>query len=376
LEEAKLNTPIPHNDIVKLVSVCLECNHFGFDGSIFFQKDGLPMGNRLSGVLAELFIQKVVDELNFSTLLGTPLFRYVDDLLIFGKNEEDAKLTLEKFNANGHGLKFTLELPNNGALPYLDFQVRVMPNGVPNFNFYRKPMRKEVSINAKSALPRKSIVNVVRSEVQRINNRCTDFEAAKRHNNQFLSTLVYNGHSSSAMRSIMFNNNKLRMSGPEFSEKFFLSIPFVNEKTSRLVRNSLSPLGVKILIAHKGSKLKDHLRDTKHEFKCKLANCRLNNHLCLRKGVVYQLKCQQCNEVYIGSSWRSLHIRVKEHHTQRQSVIYTHNLSCNGSVKVSILASDNNIQRMRLKEALIIKQAKPSLNTKDDVLGSHILFER
>jgi predicted GIY-YIG superfamily endonuclease len=370
-----LDTPIPHSDIVKLVSVCLNSNHFVFGNKTYYQKDGLPMGNRLSGVLAELFIQKVVDEITFSSLHRPPLFRYVDDLLIFGKDETDAKLTLDIFNSNGHGLKFTLELPVNGTLPYLDFRVGVSPNGEPNFNFYRKPMRKEISINAKSAFPKNSIENVIRSEIQRINNRCSDPHDAKVHKNLFLSTLIKNGHSPIAMKSLLRSPIKRRFNSEISSEKFFLSIPFINDKTDRLIRKSLAPLGVRILIAHKGKKLKNKLKDSNPELKCNMSNCKMKNHLCLRKGVVYHIQCQLCKANYIGSSWRHLHTRVKEHNTHKSSAVYTHNLSCNGTMCVSILANDNNIQRMRMKEAILIKQIKPSLNTKDDILGSHILFE-
>jgi hypothetical protein len=374
LMERGLQTPIPHSDIVRLISVCLSCNHFVFSNNIFYQKDGLPMGNRLSGILADIFIQKVVDELTCAMLPVPILYRYVDDLLVFGRDESDARTTLESFNSNCYGIKFSLELPVDGSLPYLDFSVKVSPEGEPCFSFFKKPMRKDVFLNASSAFPKKSVENVVRSEVERIVGRCSDPLVAEHHKNNFINVLEKNGHKPQLVRSWL-NKPVRRPKENTSNEKFFLSIPFVNEETDRKIRNSLAPLGVNVIIAHKGKKLKNQLGDSRCEQKCSMANCKLNNQLCMRKGVVYLLQCPICMANYIGSSWRHLHTRYKEHLTHKSSAVYAHNQTCIGTMSVSVLASDVNIQRMRVKEALLIKQIKPSLNTKDDLFGAHILFD-
>jgi hypothetical protein len=313
-----------------------------------------------------------VDETVSSFIIRPTLFRYVDDLLIFGKDESDARETLNMFNSNNHGIRFTLELPDQGVLPYLDFKVRVLPDGEPNFEFYRKPMRKEIFINASSAFPKRSMENVIRSEIHRINSRCSDVKAARKFRRQFVSTLVKNGHDPKTVNSLKEIRNR-SYQRTNFSDKFFLSVPFVNDETDYKIRKSLSALGVKIHIAHKGMKLKHHFKGKNTE-KCSMINCKLNSDLCMKKGVVYHMKCNVCNSDYIGSSWRHLHIRYKEHLTHKSSIIYVHNLSCNGTMSVSVLASDQNIQRMRLKEAILINERKPSLNTKNDLFGPHILF--
>ena len=50
---------------------------------------------------------------------------------------------------------------------------------------------------------------------------------------------------------------------------------------------------------------------------------------CKREGVVYQLKCQQCGDLYIGETSRPLHSRIKEHKTAytnktKTSTLYKH----------------------------------------------------
>ena len=58
------------------------------------------------------------------------------------------------------------------------------------------------------------------------------------------------------------------------------------------------------------------------ETDCGLASCRLKNRkLCLRSRVVYQVKCNTCSKIYVGSTIRPLHIRIKEHLYQKASII-------------------------------------------------------
>ena len=108
--------------------------------------------------------------------------------------------------------------------------------------------------------------------------------------------------------------------------------------------------------AHKGSQLKHIMAGKKRQTSCHPPNCKLKSPLCLVKGSVYLITCNQCGSSYIGSSWRHLHTRYYEHVTQRASPIYVHNTQCNGPIGAKVLSTDRNIQRMRIKEALAIKR--------------------
>ena len=130
------------------------------------------MGNRLSGILAELFIDKVVKEIRQNSNTYQPIFRYVDDILIFAKDENDANELCTSFNNNPYGIKFTLELPENLEIAYLDFKVKVDDDGVARFDFYRKPTRKDNFVNAHTTLSNRAIGNIIDNEWRRIPNRC------------------------------------------------------------------------------------------------------------------------------------------------------------------------------------------------------------
>jgi hypothetical protein len=369
---------LPVTDVVNLVAVCLSCNHFKHNNNLYFQRTGLPMGNRLSGILSELFMMKLQGEIYASLPFFIPAYRYVDDLLIFATGEEEANLIHSRFNSNPYGLKFTLELPVNRSIPFLDFKVKIN-DGCAEFDFYRKPQRKDIFVNAGSALPDQTFSNIVTNEWSRIKNRCSNAQRLEHHNKEFVNRLRRNGHNPNILRALENknkNHNALRMRSIQtVNDKFFLNIPFVSNNIEHKIKQSLKPLGVKIHIAHKGSQLKQVLNKNVKRNKCNMASCKLKSDLCLIKGAVYQIQCDLCKATYIGSSWRHLHTRFKEHISQKASPIYVHNSKCKGQLKIEVLTTDNNIQRMRIKEAVLIKEKKPSMNVKDDLFRSHILFE-
>jgi hypothetical protein len=370
---------ISADNIVSLVAECLNINHFKHNGTIFFQKQGLPMGNRLSGILAELFIEKIINETYQILNMDRPTYRYVDDLLIFTKNESDAQQIFTSFNDNPYGLKFTLELPENKEIAYLDFKLQIDNEGIAKFDFHRKPTRKDNFVNANTALPSRSIGNIIANERRRIKNRCSDNTKFLNHQHNFLNRLVRNEHKPNTIRFMERKTERNptinSSSNSQLEPKFYLSIPYISDQIEYKIKNALKGLGVSIQIAHKGTKLKHTITKSNQKMKCTMRGCSLKNNLCMVRGSVYDIRCNQCGDFYIGSSWRYLHTRFKEHLTQKASPIYTHNQRCKGQLTIKVLAVDENIQRMRIKEAILIKKLQPTLNGKEDLFKSHILFE-
>ena len=74
--------------------------------------------------------------------------------------------------------------------------------------------------------------------------------------------------------------------------------------------------------------------------------------------------------MYIGSTTRPLHVRIREHTvTGRGSTIHEHLLQCGrgvAKVNVSILATEKDEVNTRLREAVLIKKRLPQLNTQAD----------
>ena len=90
----------------------------------------------------------------------------------------------------------------------------------------------------------------------------------------------------------------------------------------------------------------------------------MNNEMCHIKKCVYQLKCTKCNEIYLGSTVRTLHIRVKEHLKDERSSVFEHSMKCKNDFEARAIAKARDNTSLRFKEALFIQQKKPSINAK------------
>ena len=86
--------------------------------------------------------------------------------------------------------------------------------------------------------------------------------------------------------------------------------------------------------------------------------------------MVYQLKCHGCGNLYVGSTFRRLHTRFHEEITRENETIYKHianNYTEYPTFSISIIDHDIDPINLRIREAIHIKQIKPTLNTKDEL---------
>lgn len=82
-------------------------------------------------------------------------------------------------------------------------------------------------------------------------------------------------------------------------------------------------------------------------------------------GVIYHIKCENCEGDYVGETARQLDTRLKEHMSRTSSAIFEHCDSKGHKIKpenTKILNTEDNFWKRKVKEAIEIKQRKPSLN--------------
>ena len=75
------------------------------------------------------------------------------------------------------------------------------------------------------------------------------------------------------------------------------------------------------------------------------------------KNLHYRLMCLNCNNFYIGSTIKPLHIRIKEHLNTGASSSHKNLIKCkdndnNFSIKIEAIA--RNVGNLRIREALLI----------------------
>jgi hypothetical protein len=217
--------------------------------------------------------------------------------------------------------------------------------------------------------------NFALNEWSRIKRRCNNARDIKASKNNFISKMIMNGYPSNLIKKwIKSSKNGASHNGRIEQEIFYLSVPFINDGINKLLKKSLSHLGLKIRLSHKSQRLISWLKPNfkKLNNKCSLANCKLNNKACSRTMVVYQCKCT-CGATYIGSTERQLHIRIKEHYSLHSSALFQHRLLCNGTLSTTILSNSRDLTDLRLREAILINSLHPSLNRKEEVQPFHLV---
>ena len=101
---------------------------------------------------------------------------------------------------------------------------------------------------------------------------------------------------------------------------------------------------------------------------CKIQNCPINDtKVCTQRGIIYEIKCEKCQEKYIGSTIRQLHIRVNEHLKSSNSSLNIHLRHChNTKVSVRTLSHDSDPINLRFRESMYIRKLKPTINAKNE----------
>jgi predicted GIY-YIG superfamily endonuclease len=228
-------------------------------------------------------------------------------------------------------------------------------------------------MNAQTALPTRTKTNIIVNEWQRISSRCQNYAEKKKQRNSFIQKLQSNGYIKIPQLSLSNSHNNPQRFVDD-RKVFYLNIPFINDAVDTGVRRCFKHLGYNIRISHKGTTINQLLNPTKkapptRNGLCSLRNCRVNNYLCYKSMVVYQAECNNCLKKYIGSTKKFLHLRVQEHFNHRDSNIYKHQSTCKGSWSFSIKCSSRALQDLRWMEAITIKQIRPELNKKEDMMS-------
>ena len=360
------------DDIEELLKCIISNFFFTYQGKMYRQKGGLPMGTSISGPLAILYM----DMLEKKFLLTSPTLsiyaRYVDDIFIITKSKEEADNIFHTINSIDHNINFTIEYPkDNKKLSLLDFTITIDHESA-DFEFYKKSAKKPLFVHHDSALPNQQKQNIISNEMTRITERCTKDSTKAAKLKQFDKLLQRNGYPENTTRK----HNSTRKHKKEKQQKqqhetHYLQLPYISDELNSRIINIFKKEGITVRISHRSYSIRNFLQKSKVTPECKMNNCKINNpKLCNRKNTVYQIKCNKCHQAYIGSTIRTLHTRNKEHHTCKQSSVYQHLRQCQQhhtwSTTTTIISSHPDPINLRFMESLFIKQRKPTINSQEE----------
>ena len=298
----KLVLPVTHDVFIKLIELCVLNTNFTVNGRFFRQKFGCAMGNPLSPVISNLYMEYF--ETRFLPTICNfrlPWYRYVDDILCLWPKNVDPHQFLGKLNSLVPSISFKIEEENNHTLPFLDTLI-INNNGQFKFKVYRKPTLVDSYIHYFSYHHIKIKMSVFSGMFLRALRVCDpeylDEEFKFIYN--LASKLCYPVDLIDrclVKAEKTFYNVDIKI---PFSVDNLLVLPFQQEFTSLVT--SLKHMNINVVFNYDNT------------IKSSLIKNSPNND----SGGVYIVPCKDCNDVYVGQTGKCLKDRIKQH---RQSVM-------------------------------------------------------
>ena len=372
---------LPRKVLEQLLRACTTESPFrGPDGLLYRQKEGVAMGSPLGPLFADFYMshieQKVLNDPNIAPHIYC---RYVDDVFVDARDVDHLKQIIEVMQQNSV-LRFTYELSVNNKIPFLDVLVH-NNEGCFATTVHRKATDAGRCLNARSECPDRYKRSVIRSFIRRAVKHCSSWSDLDVEFKRLKQILVNNGYSNTeideeirqyldkSVTSRTDSNGNAKKSIILYYRNHMSSAHKVDEKVIRGIINDCvictDPADkIKLVIYYKNRKTHNLI----------MKNNILNDGNKLkRSNVVYQFHCpyEDCrlhSVSYIGATTTSLSRRLtmhlrdgspKEHMHQHHNSTLTRKQLVENTI---IIASSNTPGRLRILEALHIREKTPVIN--------------
>lgn len=361
--DIQMYTHLEKNIFMEGLILCLKENYLMYDGIIYNQIKGLPMGAILSPLIANI----VMDDIFYRIIKPLELpfyYLYVDDSISAVKPDNIPKI-LELLNNYSNNIKFTVEIEKNGELPFLDTLIIRSGSNIIT-NIYKKPSKSNRMMNFDSYHPLPQKLSILYGEIARI-YRISHISFLHENIENFIKQCELNGYTKKMVEQM--NNKyivkqwkmKKKIKTPENNLKFRGSLTYVPGLTDIMVKLFRSE---GVLLAKRPVKPLSRL------YKDMMVRDVLSE-----SSVVYKINCKDCESFYIGQTGRLLRSRVIEHdksviNKKIISALTIHALDNDHGFdfeNVEILCRENDDFKRKMKESLhILKNREEVVNFKVD----------
>lgn len=359
LPTLNLDLPLPVSTFIKLIELCLTDNVFQSpNGSYYRQRFGLAMGNSLSAVLSNLFMEYFETEI-LPTIPDHPKtwFRYVDDIFSLWPEQTNFQSFFQNLNNAHPHIKFKVEWENNDCLPFLDTLI-TKRNDKLKFSVFRKPTNSNAYIHFFSVhddTVKKSTISTMFLRALRI----CDPEFLQDEIDQIFSIFKELSYPRWFIQQALLKARKVYYSARDNNVKNmskFVTLPY-NPNISEL-KNVCRNSGVEVAYNYPKTIGKQLI---------------VNKPKIDTEGFgVYAAKCMTCPKIYIGETGKSLKDRFYYHKRDvrvgnTSSSIFNHVAENNHRVDlehpVLLFKSQNAIER-KIVESTLIKKL-PNFNNSE-----------
>nr|VZI27786.1 unnamed protein product [Spirometra erinaceieuropaei] len=175
LEQSPIGILTAH--VLDMLKLCLK-NYCQFDGKFYQQVKGTPMGSPISGLLAELVLQRL-ERAVVHTFEPKMWLRYVDDTFVIIETREVERLH-QSLNSVFPAIQFTREEATGDTLPFLDVSIQRLSDGKLATSVHRKDSSAEIILNYGSNHPAAHKRSCVRTLFHRAYRICNSDDALKK----------------------------------------------------------------------------------------------------------------------------------------------------------------------------------------------------
>ena len=335
---------------------------------------GSPLGPQLANSFMSYYEQIW---LNDCPLEYKPKFyrRYVDDIFVLFDKPEHLEMFKDYFNSKHKNIKFTVEIENEGKLPFLDILID-RSDGKIVTSVYRKSTFTGVYTHFTSFLPSVYKFGLLSTLLFRYFSICSSYAQFHLEVVKFKEIFLRNGY------PLGFINDCIK----KFLEKIFTKKVPVHTVPKKEFRIFLPYLGT--LSGKTEKRIQNLFRKVIPWGKINIiykTQCRISQLFRFKDTIptdlmshlIYYFKCPSCKAEYIGETERHSKVRWCEHlglscFTDNpivgiQTAIRDHIITkkCHASIKdFKIIGKDDMHDSLIVKESLFIKHLKTNLNTK------------
>ena len=375
---------IPQSTMKELLIICTTKTPFkNVNGDLYVQCEGVSMGSPLGPTFADFYMCQLENDVFENNPSVKPFIyvRYVDDCFLVVSNYEILSLLKNRFESESV-LKFTFEKEKDHELPFLDTLVKRCNDSFVS-SVYVKETNNGDCLNYHSICPERYKTGVIKTLLFRAFHVCSNWDNFHIEVERIKQLLTNNNFPITIIDKTLkqFLNKKVPNKQPSPSSSY-LTLYFqgqmcknykVEEKQlSSIIDKNVKPTNeddkLKLIVYYKTRKLRELFIRNKPISPKTIAN---------RHHVVYAYSCnlEGCNASpkYIGYTTCTVDERFKMH--AQNGSIKKHLVENHGMTRTpkndlvsstKILGSSNNKGRLRMLEAIMIKDMKPSLNSQEE----------
>ncbi|XP_067119750.1 uncharacterized protein [Centruroides vittatus] len=373
---SKVNDTSLHREVLELAHLICYSSVFQFNGIIYMQNKGVPMGSPVSGDLCEMVVRRL-ENITLPTFLPDILLykRYIDDVIILWKTEPNIDQFIKAMNKNPYGLVIEVEQHSNSKIHFLDIDIALEGPNI-HTSVYRKTDTASMYIPMGSCDPFQYKIAAFRALVRRAFTHSSSHQALNQEIKRINEIAVEHGYTN-LIRGLCRKYRKCQKQCNNQTERHLN----IQENNTERIPITFNPR-LKSIYATISKKRQVRIAYRRCQTIFQILRNGKDPPNPIRLPGIYTIPLRDHrfdrDMVYIGSTKRTMGIRIKEHkadiaHKRLTTALSTYATDQEVTADFTaarIILTTNHPEHLKLLEAMEIYRAgcnTTCINFKDEL---------